>query len=370
MASVSVTDIARRVGVAQSTVSAALHGRGRVGRECRDRILATAKALGYEPRVAAQLLRALRTGQLGVIVAATDAPHAFLDEIPRLVVGHFVQACLQKDYRYMIDFHHHAKAAGHFTPPRLVTAKLVDGTILVGDVGEELRQWLHHRQTHPWVSIEEPADHCVLSAAESGVDEAVRMLAGLGHRVFAYAGGPERYSQHRLGYQGFRQAVRELGFRGEVVAFPGGLTAERAREVLAWARALMSRSIGGDNPRPTAFVCHGESISRAVVHAATERGLSVPGDLSVTSYGSVGEATRRYPHLTTIENDYTEMTGIAMQMLWKQIAGEAVPTPCVWVKPRLVPGETTGPAPIPGDTAKENPRHQLEPAQDHCPGDN
>lgn len=347
--SVSVSEIARKAGVAQSTVSAALHGRGRVGEACRQRILKIANEMGYEPRLAAQLLRAKRTGQIGLVMAATDSVQAFAGEMARLVLGHFVRFCAENRLGYQIEFHHHEQneppATGEFRPPQQITARMVDAVVLMGDVGDALRQFLAGRTGFPWVSIEEPAPMCVVSASEQAMDEAVRLLAGLGHRRFAYAGGPQRYSQQRLGLEGFEATAKALNLQTHVRRFPPGrldadTEARTAAGTVEWAASLL------DAPqRPTAFICHGESLARAVIYAAMQAGLRVPQDLSVVSYGSALEAARRYPRLATIENDYAAITAQAMAMLQARLAGQAVFEPVRRVKPRLVPGDTIAPAP-------------------------
>ncbi|MEX0777666.1 MAG: substrate-binding domain-containing protein [Phycisphaeraceae bacterium] len=323
----------------------------RVGDACRQRVLTLAREMGYEPRLAAQLLRAKRTGQIGLVMAATDSVQAFAGEMSRLVLGHFVRYCTANRLGYSIEFHHHeqdeppeAPESGQFTPPQQVTARMVDGLLLVGDVGEPLRQFLAGRTGFPWVSIEEPAPLCVLSASDVTMGEAVRLLAGLGHRRLAYAGGPQRYTQQRLGLEGFNATTKAMGLQTQVQLFPGRLNAateaHTATAAVAWAQTLIQA-----DDRPTAFVCHGEVLARAVIHAITERGLRVPRDVSVVSYGSAFEAARRYPRLATIENDYATIADQAMEMLRLRIAGQPVHEPTRRIKPRLIPGDTVAPAP-------------------------
>jgi LacI family transcriptional regulator len=327
--------------VAQSTVSAALHGRGRVGDRSRKRILRIAEELGYQPRVAAQLLRANQTGQLGIIVAATKGVEALAGEIQRSVVGQFVAACLDQNVRFMIDFHHHDQDHDHpLSVPQHVAGRLVDGVLLVGDVGEPLRALIASMKSFPWVSIAEPAEYCVLTSADRAVADAVRMLHGLGHRRIAFLGGPERYAQQRLGLQGFRAAAAECAIASETKTL-GGDPTEVVAAGVAWARELLRRPV-----RPTAFICHAEYFARGVIHAATEAGLRVPQDLSVVSYGIRFDAQRRYPHLTTIENDYAEMTAQAMQLLRQRMSSESIEQPVRHVMPRLVPGDTVAAAPV------------------------
>ena len=340
---VTVTEIAAAAGVSQATVSAALHGRGRVGEACRLRIVALSREMGYEPRVAAQLLRAKHTNQLGMVVASQNSVIAFHQEVQRLTMGYLVEQCDRLGMRYVMEFHHHEQdqATSQFVPPNQITARLVDGTVLLGDVGDPLRQWLRERGNHPWVSIEEPAEFCVLSAADVGVKLAVEMLRGLGHRRVAYCGGAERYSQQRLGQRAFEAMAGEVMKTAVVQLFGHEQNEATVAGIHQWATHLLQ-----DPTRPTAIICVTEYMARAVIHAAIELGLQVPRDLSVISYGSVLEAERRYPRLTTIENDYADMTAQAMELVLAQIQKQPIEQPRRSVAPRLMPGRTVGPAPV------------------------
>ncbi len=59
---VTLQDIADRVGVTRSTASYAITGRGRVSAETKQRVLAAARELGYQPNTLARRLRGSRTG--------------------------------------------------------------------------------------------------------------------------------------------------------------------------------------------------------------------------------------------------------------------------------------------------------------------
>src|SRR3954453_22679286 len=65
---VTSKDIARRLGISQSTVSRALRGGPRVSPETAARVLDAARQLSYTPNVAARSLITRRTGVVGVVV--------------------------------------------------------------------------------------------------------------------------------------------------------------------------------------------------------------------------------------------------------------------------------------------------------------
>jgi DNA-binding LacI/PurR family transcriptional regulator len=62
----TIADVARQAGVAPSTVSHALSGKRPVAAATRERIVAAARALGYEPNATAGNVRARRTRAVGL----------------------------------------------------------------------------------------------------------------------------------------------------------------------------------------------------------------------------------------------------------------------------------------------------------------
>ncbi|MDI2128418.1 LacI family DNA-binding transcriptional regulator [Yinghuangia seranimata] len=68
---VTLLDVARAAGVSRSTASDALQGSGRVAEATRNRVRATADALGYRPNSAARRLRRASTGAMGLYLPRT-----------------------------------------------------------------------------------------------------------------------------------------------------------------------------------------------------------------------------------------------------------------------------------------------------------
>lgn len=64
----NIGEIARRSGVARSTVSYALSGKRPVAEETRRRIQAVIDELGYQPNATAKALKEGRTRTLGLVI--------------------------------------------------------------------------------------------------------------------------------------------------------------------------------------------------------------------------------------------------------------------------------------------------------------
>jgi len=143
-----------------------------------------------------------------------------------------------------------------------------------------------------------------------GMTAAVEHLVELGHERVAFVGGRAEHEhvQARLGC--WRAALVAAGLQpGPVVhAEPSGVAAERALE-----------------GRPTAVACTSDVLALAVVAAARERGLAVPGDVSVTGFDDSPLAALSSPPLTSVRVDYAEFGEAAAAALLAAIGGERAP---------------------------------------------
>jgi len=80
----TISDVAKALGVSKTTVSRAISGKGRIGAETRERVLAYIKEHNYKPNALAKGLAQLKTFNLGVV----------LPEDYTLVDLPFFQTCL------------------------------------------------------------------------------------------------------------------------------------------------------------------------------------------------------------------------------------------------------------------------------------
>src|SRR5215469_10495480 len=80
---ITITDIAKRAGVAPSTVSRVLSGNGYAGKNTRDLVLQAADDLAYTPNRVAQSLRLNQTKTLGLVIA--DVENSFYSRIAKTV---------------------------------------------------------------------------------------------------------------------------------------------------------------------------------------------------------------------------------------------------------------------------------------------
>lgn len=330
---VTLADVARRAGVSITTVSAALGGPGRISPERQAKIQTLAQEMGYHPRLAAKLLRARMTGQYGLLVGGGSADEIAIGGFWGPILAQFVACCEQQEQAYHIEFYQ--PPAPEAEPlPKQCAARLVDGVLVAGEINRRLRGWLAEQHEYPWISLDEPGPHAVISSTDEGIYEAARHLAALGHRQIAYLGGPRDYTVHRLGDEGFSRAAQEFDYSSpDAWRLYASIRRihDGSREHLEMARAVL-----GGVERPTAVICQSMVSARAVIHVAQGMGLRVPQDLSVVSYGVGMDAEQSFPALTTVEPDFHGLVEHALAMLRDLLAGRTVEPSTVQIRPNLV----------------------------------
>ena len=112
---------------------------------------------------------------------------------------------------------------------------------------------------------------------------------------------------------------------------------------------LLGQAVLETKRRPTAQIAATHQRANGANPTQREAGVSIPREISVTGFDNLDLGRRLHPTLTTIDQNYAELMDRAGALLLEQIMladaerGKPVDE---HVKPSLVVGESTGPAPI------------------------
>ena len=96
MSSVKLEDIANHLGLSISTVSRALNGNGRIGKETRERVLTEVRKSDYTVNAVAQSLRLKNARNIGIIVP--DITNSFFAS----VIKSAQHVCRSNGYTLMV----------------------------------------------------------------------------------------------------------------------------------------------------------------------------------------------------------------------------------------------------------------------------
>ncbi len=330
-----MAQIAKRAGVALSTVSYVLSGRRPVSQEVRKRVLAAIEELDYRPHRPA---RALASGNSHTIALFLPSPRWQLIPVQQTFVAGATQETSASDYALLLS----TSPADPDAIARLVELGRADGVILMETLAHDPRIDRLRAGGHPFTLIGRTADPTGIGFVDldtgAAVEKSLAYLADLGHRCVALFNFPR--DQLDAGYYGalmardaFEEAAGALGIRGIHLPCP-----HPAREAFAVAAGLLR-----SEPDCTAAITTGWQFT-GLLGALRAAELHVPDDFSVVSVIEAQVAEMLTPALTGIEWPAFEAGRLAAEMLIEQLQGRATTTRQLLIGGELVVRESAGPA--------------------------
>ena len=185
-----------------------------------------------------------------------------------------------------------------------------------------------------------PRDVASVSAAHfAGARSLTHHLVQLGHRRIGVVAGPHNWLAGEARLAGHAAALAGAG----VLPDP---TLTRLGEPTTHLGYRAAGELLDLPDRPTALVCFNDKTAVGALAAAAERGLSVPGDLSVTGFDDIDLAQATNPQLTTVRQPLEEMGRMAVSLLIRLLDGHRVDALHVELATELVVRGSTGPAPV------------------------
>lgn len=307
----TIKDVAKLAGVSVSTASVALNGRGPVSEATRQRVKEAALALRYRPNAVARSLVTRRTRSIGLVLADLTDPYF------HGVAKGIEAVASESGYTVLLADTDRSPVKEERSLETLLCQQ-VDGLILAGSTAEGGGSLSRLKGSQvPIVTVGRYEDDLpAVSADNIGAGRMVaEHLLQEGYRRIGFIGGPPglRVSVER--YQGFCEALQEMGLEPCFCA-PGDFTPSGGYQV---AKTLVAGGAG----QPEAIVAANDQMAIGVLKAIKEEGLRVPADVAVAGIGDVATAVYTDPPLTTVALPLREMGERAARTLLHLIEGEA-----------------------------------------------
>jgi len=335
MARTRIEDVASAAMVSIKTVSRVLNREANVRPETRERVMAAVKALRYTPDASARSLAGSRSFNIALLYNNPS------DNYMMGVISGVLEACAREQYHMLLcpaaldeegllqdvdDLIARSRPDGLvLTPP------LTDSPALLARLAELAIPFAsispRRHEGCVGVAMNEPA------AAEQMVDH----LLSLGHRRIAHIIGHPAHGASSWRLDGYRRGMASAGLTVDPrLELPGEFSFESG---VAAALTMFAM----DDP-PTAVFAANDDMAAGVVHAALERGMRLPQDLSICGFDDTQISRQLFPSLTTIHQPTDEMGRLATLALLAHIrSGES--SGILRVTHTLKVRNSTGPAP-------------------------
>ena len=332
-------DVANAADVSISVVSRILNEDPslRVAAKTRERVLAAAKELRYQPNHAARALRLSKNSAIALLTP--DYANAIFSEIAQ---GVEEQARLL-DLSVLINRASEVEDADTWLR-RIVSERRADGIILQAPDGvtkEGLEKLTSG--TLPIVLINSRDDskssHIIFDDA-GAVELALEHLFSLGHEKIGFLGGEISSPTGARRFAGFVSGMKrkKLEVNSEWVTKIGYTGVD--------GRNAVSQILNHPN-HPTAVIVANANAALGALAQIHTLGLRVPEDISLVSIHDIWFADATWPPITTVKMPNYEMGKLAIGMLVKQMETGIVEKIILTNPPnQLVVRSSTAKAPI------------------------
>lgn len=348
---VTIADIARRAGVTPAAVSLAVNGRPGVSEATRERIMAIAQELRWEPSPAARALAGAPVLTVGMVLARPAEVLGTEAFFGAFVAG-LQEVLSRRDYSLQMKIVESTDAEID-TFRRWFAQRRVDGVVVVDLRQDDPRIPALEDLGLPALVVGGPGHHGSLPAVYVDDAHATRLLvdhlAERGHRCLARVAGDKELLHTVQRDQAFEERCAELGLEGisQVAGF-----GTRGAEIAT--AELLARP-----EPPTAIVFDSDEMALAGAHVLEESGSRIPQDIAIASFEDSALTRTHRPPITAIGRSAIEYGRVAATRLLEVIEAdrsrrstvEAATEEARAIEPVLVVRESTEPDPAPAPTA-------------------
>jgi len=320
-------DVAKLAEVSHQTVSRVINNHPNTRPETKARVLDAMEQLGYRPNQAARSLASSRSRIFGILVSDYDlyGPSGMTRgmEAAAQSVNHFAVSCSidPESEGSVMGGINHLKALG------------IDGVVMITPRTDALATARDALGAIPIVTVDSMYRVDELSVSIDnfqGGQLATDYLIDLGHRDILHISGPSSWFEATARASGYAAAMRGRRLTPRIIE--GEWTPGSGYEI--------GITLDLDASNITAILAANDDLAIGLMHAFTDRGINVPGDVSVMGYDDVPHAAFLNPPLTTMRQDFFELGQRAIRLLVDTIDGRKGLAPETIV-PELVARQST-----------------------------
>lgn len=323
---VTMSHIAAKAGVSQSTVSLVLNNSSsiKLAESTRKKVLRTAKEMGYEHRFAEPY-----SSREKIILVI----NGLINYDPFIEAINSAQECAWLHNKLLAVFIHENSEDNVNALNDEINNGGYIAAIYASSMTRELKMsslnWSIPTVFLNCYSADLPNIPCVLPADKIGGYMVTHHLIKQGFKQIAILTGELWMDATNDRIAGYRQALIDHDI------FPNDdyikVTNWSLKEAYQKTLKLLALS-----PRPQAIFCSSDYIALGCYQAILSQGLRIPDDIAVAGYDDQSLAAELTPSLTTYKLPYSEMGEIAVQTLLDMVNLQSFPSSKIKVEGQLV----------------------------------
>lgn len=309
--SVTIKDIAQKLGISPSTVSRALKDHIEISQKTKDAVKRIAEEMNYQPNSLALSLRYSKSNTIGVIIP--EIVHFFFST----VISGIEDIAQSRGYNVIITQSNESLEREMANIQTLFNNR-VDGVLM--SISKETSDDEHlealKQKGLPIVFFDRAPE--TMDCSRVTVDDflggyqATEHLIQQGYKKIAHLAGPTylRLTEDRL--NGYKKALEDNDIKFEESLIIRGAASSEELSFEATVDLIKSKN-------PDALFATNDIAALGVIKAAKALGRGVPHDFGVVGFSNWQFTSLAQPSISTIEQPGFEMGQLATELLIKQL---------------------------------------------------
>ncbi len=309
----TISDVAEALGVSKTTVSRAISGKGRIGKDTRERVLTYIEKHNYKPNVLAKGLAQLKTYNIGVMLPE-DYTVVDLPFFQSCLVG-IEETAISMDYDILLTMSRGRDCAQLM---RMVENHKVDGVILMRTFTEDAHVEYLKTQNIPFVTVGSSNYQGVVQVDNdhrSACRELVSILLMKNMKRIGLIGGIESHVVTQSRIQGYVDAHEQAGaaINQEIVY----VNIEKEVMIERAVEKILSEGVD-------CIVCMDDAVCIYVLNKLRKEKIAIPDKMKVASFYDSSILRNNLPSITSLSFNARELGVVACKVLMEVVDGNVV----------------------------------------------
>lgn len=310
---ITISDVAEALNVSKTTVSRAISGKGRIGEDTRQRVLAYIAANDYKPNVIAKGLAQKKTYNIALVIPG-DCNLADMPFFQNSMQG-ICEEASSHDYDVMLVTTSPNSSANL---ERMIANNKMDGVILSRSMIKDRNVYLLKEHNIPFVLMGTSGDKNILQVDnnhKAGCCELISRMLDSGLTRIGLIGGSKSYVVNRTRLRGYQEAfARAQQKPDEALVFENCDSPVRIQNAVE--RLIQSKA--------ECIVCMDDVICLSVVQILVKKDIAVPQQIQLASFYDSTLLKNNKPGVTSLVFDDKALGALTCRTLLSYIGGEEV----------------------------------------------
>ncbi|MEH2941467.1 LacI family DNA-binding transcriptional regulator [Lachnospiraceae bacterium KK002] len=307
----TISDVAEALGVSKTTVSRAISGKGRIGKETKERVLDYIQEHNYKPNVLAKGLAQLKTYNIGVMLPE-DYTVVDLPFFQTCLIG-VQETAVSMDYDVLLTM---GKENDCAQLVRMIENHKVDGVILMRTFTKDVHIEYLKSQEIPFVTVGSTNYQGVIQVDndhKSACRELISILLLKGMKKIGLIGGIQSHVVTQSRLQGYIEAYKTAGLPLDKNIIY--INVEKDILIEQGVERLLANGVD-------CIACLDDAVCIQVLNKLRRENIQVPEQMRVASFYDSTVLENNLPSVTSLAFDARELGNVACKTLLEAVEGK------------------------------------------------